>query len=80
MQTVSNIDGFLLAIRKRIDEKFKNSKFELSENELIGNLKQELRSDTIGCEECCPLCRRQCEVNHNSGVNKIHECKLGHQL
>ena len=35
----------------------------------------------IGCIEHCPLCRKQCDVDHNDleGVNEEkHKCQNGH--
>jgi hypothetical protein len=41
-----------------------------------------MKTKTLGCDEMCPLCRKQCDQSHNNeaSADRIHKCEEGHQL
>ena len=54
---------------------------ELTDNELIGNFYQIMRQKTLGCDKVCPLCRRQCDQDHNEAIKeRYHRCNEGHRI
>ena len=65
----------------QIDVKSTDS-IALKEDELIGGLKQVMKTKTLGCDQMCPLCRRQCDQDHGVLVpaDRIHKCEEGHQI
>ena len=45
--------------------------------ELLGdNFYQDMKMKTLGCDEMCPLCRKQCDQSHNNeaSTDRIHKC------
>ena len=86
-ELISNIDNFIeslmieISISIDIEMQGTNSN-ALQENELIGNLYQVMKTKTLGCDQMCPLCRRQCDQAHDGDVlnDRIHRCEEGHQI
>eukprot|EP00347_Sterkiella_histriomuscorum_P002701 403367141 len=60
----------------------KQQEFSIEDFEMNGNFYQELQTLFIGCTEHCPLCRQQCDLDHqNDPVSqRTHDCSKGHQL
>ena len=86
-ERISNIDNFIqslmseMTISLEVEMQGTNSN-ALQENELIGNLYQVMKTKTLGCDQMCPLCRRQCDQSHDGDVlaDRIHRCEEGHQI
>ena len=86
-ELISNIDNFIsslmseISISLQIDVKSTDS-IALKKDELIGGLKQVMKAKTLGCDQMCPLCRRQCDRDHGVLVpaDRIHKCEEGHQI
>jgi len=44
---------------------------------LLGASYQDFRNKFLGCQEVCPLCRKQCDQLHDENVDHdslIHDC------
>ena len=60
-----------------------NKDWNLEDEELIGTNMNSLKTYFMGCEEYCPLCRRQCDKEHDDNENvaeREHSCTKGHQI
>ncbi len=58
-----------------------NNEATIEDIELISTNMNSLKSHFMGCEEYCPLCRRQCDKEHDVNENvakREHSCTKGH--
>eukprot|EP00347_Sterkiella_histriomuscorum_P024480 403330967 len=82
-EQISNIMGFLQNLLNEINHIIEQNIQLESDDLIIGEAMQMLKTKFIGCDEYCPLCRMQCDVSHNpneSLQNRVHECTQGHRI
>ena len=49
----------------------------IKDETLVGEHLQDFRNKLLGCQEVCPLCRKQCDQLHDENVDNdslIHDC------
>eukprot|EP00347_Sterkiella_histriomuscorum_P019938 403339726 len=81
-EKISNLSTFIEASIESL-KKMLEASYIIKEDELIEDSLQKYKSQFIGCQEYCPLCRRQCDVYHNEAEvidDRKHSCNDGHQL
>ena len=63
-------------------EKEQREDLLLEESVIIQDIEHNMRQQSTGCFELCPLCRRKCDKNHDEAINeRIHGClATGHQI
>eukprot|EP00347_Sterkiella_histriomuscorum_P017940 403347401 len=82
-EQVSNIMSFIEKLLIEIDQILLQDLQLESDDQIIGEIMQLLKTKFIGCDEYCPLCRMQCDVYHNpneSIKDRTHECTQGHRI
>jgi hypothetical protein len=62
-EQISNIDNFILSLLSeitiRLDVNIQGvNSIALEEDELIGDLYQVMKTNILGCDQMCPLCRK----------------------
>ncbi|CAK65435.1 unnamed protein product (macronuclear) [Paramecium tetraurelia] len=68
------ISGFINTIQEQI-KSIQNLRIEI---ELFELQIQKIRSNLIGCRQCCPTCKRKCDQDNVDGHS--HRCRNGHLL
>eukprot|EP00347_Sterkiella_histriomuscorum_P023277 403335263 len=81
-EKISNLSTFIEASIESLKMMIE-TEYIITDDELIEESLQKFKSQFIGCQEHCPLCRRQCDVDHNEAEvidDRTHSCNDGHQL
>ncbi len=65
-ETISNLETFILAFLEKFNQLLTPENFpKLSDSSLLGNAENHLKSKTLGCDQYCPMCRKQCDQEHD---------------
>jgi len=83
---ISNLAEFTSHLVDKMTEKvdqLKKNPLQIGSSHVIVDSLQSVKRSLTGCLKVCPLCRRQCDVDHPSHeeLNKrVHKCGMGHQI
>ncbi|CAD8044994.1 unnamed protein product [Paramecium primaurelia] len=66
------VSGFIIEVKEQIQQ------LKVS-NYFIEQYIQKIRYNLIGCRECCPTCKRKCDIDI-SKVDHKHECRNEHAI